>query len=80
MTTFVTETFSEEVDDQTAVEVHVSDIGEHWVGITKIANPKDWEFFPKWQFGKGEVGRQVAENVAHGFAMGLKFDLKAMAK
>lgn len=76
----MTETYSEPIDSHRAVEVHVSEVGEHWVGITHIRNPKDWEFHPRFQCGTGEAGRLLAESEAKRLAAGIRFDLRWMAR
>ena len=71
---FLTETYSEPVDEHRAVEVHVDQYGQHWVGMTHIRSPKDWEFHPRCQYGIGEGGRQMAEYAAKSLAREIRFD------
>lgn len=78
--TFITETYSEPVDDHRAVEVHVDEHGQHWVGMTFIRDPKDWEFHPRCQFGIGEGGNRLAIAEAKSIAAGIRFDAKWMAR
>jgi hypothetical protein len=76
----VTEVYSEPVDDTRAVEVHVDEHGQHWVGMTHIRNPKDWEFHPRYQTGIGEGGRRLAVAEAQSIVAGIRFDAQWAAR
>lgn len=68
------EVASFKVDDHRAVEVHRSDAGEYWVGLTTIRDPRDWSFSPREQYGKGERGLSMAMMRAESWARELSFD------
>lgn len=79
-TTFLTEVHSADVAEGRMVEVHLSDSGEYWIGLTILRNPKDWTFSPRDQYGTGETGKALAIAAADRWAAGLRFDARYMKR
>lgn len=80
MVEMVREVYSEPLDEHRAAEVFIDDLGEYWVGVTVLRDPKDWEFHPRAQFGVGEVGMEAAIKEAQRIALGVRRDLEWLAR
>jgi len=73
----MTEIASFPVDAARAVEVHLDEAGNAWVGMTTHNEPEpcnDWTFAPREQYGAGEAGRSMAVAAAEAWARGMAYD------